>query len=211
VSCLTFSSISATVTFRSLGLHIEHNHERNLRNRLNMAQRSLPNILITGTPGVGKSTLCEQLAETTGLEWLEIGKIAKENDCFEEYDPIYECPVLNEDKLLDELEDRMSEGGKIVDYHGCDFFPERWFDIVFVLRTNNTHLYDRLTNRGYTGKKLEDNIQCEIFQMLLEEAMESYTHEIVHELQSNTPDEMENNIERIAEWLKQWKQGRAQV
>lgn len=45
------------------------------------------------------------------------------------------------------MEDQMAEGGKIVDYHGCDFFPERWFDIVFVLRTNNTSLYDRLTKR----------------------------------------------------------------
>jgi len=41
----------------------------------------------------------------------------------------------------------MSEGGKIVDYHGCDFFPERWFDIIFVLRTNNTALFDRLLKR----------------------------------------------------------------
>ena len=41
----------------------------------------------------------------------------------------------------------MSEGGVIVDYHGCDFFPERWFDIVFVLRTDNSILYNRLTQR----------------------------------------------------------------
>ena len=41
----------------------------------------------------------------------------------------------------------MSEGGNIVDYHGCEFFPERWFDIVFVLRTDNTLLYNRLEKR----------------------------------------------------------------
>ena len=50
-------------------------------------------------------------------------------------------------QLIDEMEDKMGEGGKIVDYHGCDFFPERWFDIVFVLRTSNTVLYDRLAYR----------------------------------------------------------------
>jgi adenylate kinase len=49
--------------------------------------------------------------------------------------------------LLDELEARMEVGGKIIDYHGCDFFPERWFDVVFVLRTNNTLLFDRLEKR----------------------------------------------------------------
>ena len=50
-------------------------------------------------------------------------------------------------QVIDELEDQMSEGGNIVDYHGCDFFPERWFDIVFVLQTNNTILYERLEKR----------------------------------------------------------------
>lgn len=50
-------------------------------------------------------------------------------------------------QVVDELEDKMTEGGVIVDYHGCDFFPQRWFDIVFVLRTNNTQLYTRLESR----------------------------------------------------------------
>lgn len=50
-------------------------------------------------------------------------------------------------QVLDELEDKIEEGGKIIDYHGCDFFPERFFDIVFVLRTDNTLLYDRLAAR----------------------------------------------------------------
>ena len=50
-------------------------------------------------------------------------------------------------QVVDELEDQMCEGGNVVDYHGCEFFPERWFDIVFVLRTNNTTLYERLEQR----------------------------------------------------------------
>jgi len=53
----------------------------------------------TGTPGVGKSTLCEQVAESTGLEWIQVGTFAKENDCLEEFDEQYQCPVLNEDKV----------------------------------------------------------------------------------------------------------------
>lgn len=52
-----------------------------------------------GTPGVGKSTLCQQLEEKTGLQWLEVGKLAKENNCYEEYDEVYRCPVLHEDKV----------------------------------------------------------------------------------------------------------------
>ena len=41
----------------------------------------------------------------------------------------------------------MEAGGIIVDYHGADLFPERWFDLVIVLRSDNTVLYQRLESR----------------------------------------------------------------
>ncbi|XP_050312377.1 adenylate kinase isoenzyme 6 [Anthonomus grandis grandis] len=167
-------------------------------------KRDAPNILITGTPGVGKSTLCAQLAEKTGMRWLEISKIAKENNCLEEYDEEYKCPILDEDKLLDGLEEIMCQGGNIVDYHSCEFFPERWFDVVFVLRADNTTLYDRLRGRGYEGKKLEDNIDCEIFQVILDEAKNSYKADIVHEITSVTEVQLQENLERIVLWIQDW-------
>jgi adenylate kinase len=64
-----------------------------------------------------------------------------------------------------------------------------------------THCY----YRGYTGKKLEDNVQCEIFQTILEEAQGAYKPDIVHELPSNTPDDMEENLDKITAWVEQWK------
>ncbi|XP_052413397.1 adenylate kinase isoenzyme 6 isoform X4 [Carassius gibelio] len=82
-------------------------------------------------------------------------------------------------RVVDELEDRMSDG-------------------------DNTNLYNRLERRGYTGKKLQDNVQCEIFQTIYEEAMEAYKEEIVHQLPSNTPEDMESNLEQIVQWIEQW-------
>ncbi|XP_066272094.1 adenylate kinase isoenzyme 6-like [Branchiostoma lanceolatum] len=170
-----------------------------------MEARHAPNILITGTPGTGKSILGKELAVRTGLQYVNIGDLAKENNFFEDWDEERECHVLDEDRVMDELELQMSSGGNIVDYHSCEMFPERWFDIVFVMRTNNTVLYDRLKNRGYSDKKIQENVQCEIFQTLLEEARESYNVEIVHELQSNTPQDMETNLSNILQWMVQWK------
>jgi adenylate kinase len=45
------------------------------------------------------------------------------------------------------MEEMMRPGGKIVDFHSCDIFPERWFDLVIVLRTDNGVLYPRLEAR----------------------------------------------------------------
>jgi len=36
-----------------------------------------PNVLITGTPGTGKTTMCEQLAGATGLTHVEVGKLVR--------------------------------------------------------------------------------------------------------------------------------------
>ncbi|CAH3156093.1 unnamed protein product [Porites lobata] len=166
--------------------------------------RTRPNILVTGTPCTGKSVLANEIAERTGLNHINVGDLAKQNNLFEGWDEQYNCHVLDEDRVVDELEDQMCEGGNVVDYHGCDFFPERWFDIVFVLRTNNTILYKRLEQRGYSGKKLTDNVECEIMQTILEEARESYKTEIVHELQSDTTEELENNLDQIVAWIQKW-------
>lgn len=46
-------------------------------------------------------------------------------------------------------------------------------------------------------------------EVLLQEAKESYDEEIVVELQSATADEMESNVERIEQWLEQWKKDNA--
>ncbi|XP_013773338.1 adenylate kinase isoenzyme 6-like [Limulus polyphemus] len=167
--------------------------------------RKLPNILITGTPGTGKSTLCSEISEISGFEWLNVGEIAKADHMYDGHNDITQCPVIDEEQMINELEDKIADGGKIIDYHGCDFFPQHWFDIVFILRTNSTTLYNRLVARGYRGQKLENNIQCEFFQTLIDEARGSYNNKIVYELPSNTPDDMEDNVEKICQWINQWK------
>lgn len=59
----------------------------------------------------------------------------------------------------------MATGGNVVEFHSVDFFPERWFDLVLVLRADNTVLYDRLKLRQYPDKKIEENVTAEIMQV----------------------------------------------
>eukprot|EP00588_Corethron_pennatum_P011334 CAMPEP_0194266286 /NCGR_PEP_ID=MMETSP0169-20130528/1241_1 /TAXON_ID=218684 /ORGANISM="Corethron pennatum, Strain L29A3" /LENGTH=158 /DNA_ID=CAMNT_0039006933 /DNA_START=71 /DNA_END=543 /DNA_ORIENTATION=+ len=157
-----------------------------------MSERTLPNILITGSPGVGKTSTASLIAEKTGLKHVCVGDIVKEHACHEGMDTEFDSLILDEDKLIDTMEPMVgSEGGFIVDFHSCDFFPERWFDLVLVLRARTDVLYDRLVIRGYNEKKRTENIECEIMMVVLEEAKESYEEEIVHEVQSNSIEEMD--------------------
>lgn len=52
-----------------------------------------------------------------------------------------------ETKLVDELEPLASAGGIILDWHTCELFPERWADLVVVLRCDHTRLWERLEKR----------------------------------------------------------------
>jgi len=60
--------------------------------------RTRPNILVTGTPGTGKTVTASTLAERTGLNYINVGELAKEKHLYEGWDDQYECHVLDEDK-----------------------------------------------------------------------------------------------------------------
>ncbi|XP_059428948.1 adenylate kinase isoenzyme 6 homolog [Corylus avellana] len=156
--------------------------------------RRQPNILVIGTPGTSKTKTSSALVEATQLRHICIGDLVREKNLHDGWDSEFESHLINVDLVLPQVEDLMEGGGNIVDYHGCDFFPKRWFDRVVLLQTDNSVLYDRLSRSGYTGSKLTNNIKCEIFQVLLQEAEESYPEDIVVALKSDTIEDITRNV-----------------
>jgi adenylate kinase len=147
---------------------------------------------------------------------VNVGELIKEHKCYEGFDSELDTNVLDEDKLLDVMEsifDKAAEDhvGIVADFHACELFPERWFDLVLVLRTKTEVLFDRLTERGYNEKKRSENMEAEIMQIVLEEARDSYAHEIVHEVQSDTIDDMDSNVLRVQQWCEQWRKDNSDI
>jgi len=64
---------------------------------LENGKRKNPNILVTGTPGTGKTTMCTTLAEATQLRHINIGELVKEKNLHDGWDDELDCYVLNED------------------------------------------------------------------------------------------------------------------
>ena len=127
--------------------------------------RRNPNIIVTGTPGTGKTTHCEALAAKIQeaqastdaqadsplkeMRHIAVNDVVRDQGCHDGFDEALQSWIVDEDKLLDALEGDMTstQGGCIVDWHACDLFPESWVDLVVVLTADTESLYDRLKER----------------------------------------------------------------
>eukprot|EP00743_Colponemidia_sp_Colp-15_P008561 GILK01009317.1.p1 GENE.GILK01009317.1~~GILK01009317.1.p1 ORF type:complete len:182 (-),score=28.52 GILK01009317.1:235-780(-) len=179
-----------------------------------MTRRVAPSILITGTPGVGKTSTTEQIVERLqammpNISWknINVGNLIKEKHLYSEWNEEFNCSVFDEDMVVDELEDVVHPGAAVVDFHSCDFFPERWFDLVVVLTSDTNVLFSRLEKRGYAAKKIQENIECEIMRVCYDEAQEAYSSATVLDLSSNSVDDLEKNVQTVAQWVFQYMNG----
>ncbi|EST09474.1 Adenylate kinase isoenzyme 6 [Kalmanozyma brasiliensis GHG001] len=207
--------------------------------------RSYPNIVITGTPGTGKSTHSSLLASTYSppsssshpLRQIDVGALVKQEGFYTDYLEEWQSYEVNEDQLLDHLEpltgtkapepidgeefdedelrqakqqdeDDEARGGLVLDWHTCDVWPERWADLVVVLRCDHSVLWERLEKRGYPLKKIQENNEAEIMGVVADDARSSYPAEAVVELTSQESGDVEENVERIIQWIHAWRQAR---
>jgi adenylate kinase len=60
-----------------------------------------PVIVVTGTPGTGKSTLAQMLASESPvvLKHINVGEFVKEKKFYEEYDDEWQSYTVDEDKV----------------------------------------------------------------------------------------------------------------
>ena len=63
-------------------------------------KRELPNVLITGTPGCGKSTFAQMVASSLkGFRYVNVGDMVKELGLHEGWDDEFQCYTIDEDKV----------------------------------------------------------------------------------------------------------------
>ncbi len=161
------------------------------------------NILVTGTPGTGKSTICQLLALSLNLKHVVFSETVKQ------LNPVWD-PILHtfdvtdeiEDKALDTLEPLMTEGGIILESHCPSIFPERWFDGVIVLRTDLKILSARLGARGYPEVKINENLQCETMDTIEIETKESYKEDRVLVLMNYPMSKLDSNVEEAIKFIE---------
>ncbi|MFA5412261.1 MAG: adenylate kinase family protein [Candidatus Micrarchaeia archaeon] len=117
-------------------------------------------ILITGTPGTGKSSVAKEICSRKGWPLLSLKEIAGKHGCIigkEGGERIVDVRKLRA-ATIRELKGKKNA---VVEGHlGCEFrLPVKF---VFVLRTHPDELKERMRKRKYPKMKIEENLMAEM-------------------------------------------------
>jgi adenylate kinase len=155
-------------------------------------------IAITGTPGVGKTTISKVLGEKLGIKVIDITEVVKKYKLYTEKDEDMDSYVIDFEKLekfIDEIEEK--EKTIILDGHVSHLLNP---DYIIVLRCNPEIIKERLEKRGYKPKKVLENLQAEILDVCLCESKGK-----VYEIDTTNRD-VENTVNEIIEAIKHKKE-----
>jgi len=140
--------------------------------------RSLVFIVVTGTPGTGKTVFSEALAKAIGFKHLDVGKFCLEKRLtlgFDQERQTYIVDMAGLKRLIKGLKDE----NLILDGHIAHLIaPSRYVKVAFVLRCHPRVLKERLEAKGYPLSKIHENVMAEILDVCLIEALKTYRGKI---------------------------------
>ncbi|MBT3298032.1 AAA family ATPase [archaeon] len=141
-------------------------------------------IIITGTPGTGKTTVAKLLCDRLGYEQIDWHDLLKQNKKLSlGYDRSSKCYDLNI-KILRKVIDEILKNNPlkifVFDTHISHLLPKKIIDLAIVMKCSNLKkLRERLEGRKYGKKKIEENLQCEIFDECFDAIVELGVKHIV--------------------------------
>ena len=131
-------------------------------------------IIITGTPGVGKTSVARLLSSKIRATHVNLTELAEKERLIIEFDQARNSKVVDETKIKEKLIEILgcSRGDIVVDGHYAVFVtPKEHVTHVFVLRRDPIELKRLLEKRGFSGQKLWENLAAEILDVCLVDSL----------------------------------------
>ncbi len=155
-------------------------------------------LIITGTPGVGKTSVAEALRKRLKLKALNERHVALKEKIggFEEGE--YAIPLDEFRKALKQILHK--KGGLILEGHTlCEIKLKA--DAIVVLREKPEKVEARLRGRGYSEEKVQDNVMCEGIDYCKKYALRNYGKEKLIEVHCGKT--VKETVEKVLKELKQ--------
>ena len=143
-------------------------------------------ILISGTPGTGKTTLSIGLGKNLGLNVINIGDFAINNELIDSFDNERDSLIPNEKNLISRIKKLIKKSNSIIlEGHYVDIIPLQYVKLIIILRAHPLILEKRLKEKGYKQLKVNENVAAEILGSCTASAMNQYNKEIIFELDTS--------------------------
>ncbi len=144
-------------------------------------------LLVLGTPGVGKSTAARSLAKKLGLQLVEVGALVKREKLYQRFDKGTKSYVMDEERVRRRLQALISYKDAIITTHsvGLTILP-RWVRLAIVLRLDPMVLYYRLRAKRWRRQKAWENMESELVDVCLEEAVRLFGRDKVFEIDTTS-------------------------
>jgi adenylate kinase len=137
-------------------------------------------IAITGTPGTGKTSVAKKLIEK-GHTVLDLNKISCENNFLIGKDKKRDSNIVDIDAVNRFIKENYDELDTIfVESHLSHLLKS--VDKVLVLRLNPSQLRKHLEKKGWNEEKIKENLEAEILDIILCEAVDIHHKDNVLEL-----------------------------
>ncbi len=167
-------------------------------------------IIVTGTPGVGKSTLAKALAKRLGFHFAELGFLVGKERLYTGRDVGRGSYLLDEERLRRRLRGPLTSGeGLIISTHYIGrLLPRSAVRLVLVLRLDPVILFRRLRDRGWKRRKAWENVESELIDICLFDAAKAVGEGKVFEI--NTTSKSAGQVLREAVRIIDGKRTRGQ-
>ena len=179
-------------------------------------------IIITGSVCTGKTALAKIIAEKLGFQYFDLNTLIKKNKIYDSYDKSDKCYIVDQKKLskfLNEFFQKKLEGiqkikhnkikikklkknhtSYVLDGHLSHYLTPKIADLCIVTKCDIKVLNKRLNKRGYSKKKVKDNLEAEIFDVCFTEAKE-LGHNIIT-IDTTKDFKIDKAIKQIKERIK---------